>query len=96
MAFYVLAVSQLTHAFNMRTSRSVIKDGLFKNKYLVFSYFAGVILQLMLMYIPKLSDLFNISALSPVYLGISIVLSTLPLFFVEVQKYINLHLINRR
>ncbi|MDD6564497.1 MAG: calcium-translocating P-type ATPase, PMCA-type [Clostridiales bacterium] len=95
MAFYVLAVSQLTHAFNMRTSRSVIKDGLFKNKYLVLSYLAGVILQLMLMYIPTLSDLFNISALSPVYLGISIVLSTLPLFFVELQKYINSHLINK-
>lgn len=91
MAFFVLAVSQLTHAFNMRSEKSVIKDGLFKNKYLVFSYIVGVGLQLSLIYFKPVSDLFNISSLNAICLVISIILATMPLILVEFQKYLNSH-----
>ncbi len=91
MAFFVLAVAQLTHAFNMRSEKSVIKDGIFKNKYLVFSYFAGVVLQFVLIYWEPASNLFNICPLNGFCITISIILAVMPLVFVELQKTINEH-----
>ena len=95
MAFFVLAMSQLTHAFNMRSSKSVIKEGLFKNKYLLVSYLVGVILQLSLIYIPPVANLFNICALNIGYILISFILSLMPLFVVELQKFINSRLLRK-
>lgn len=95
MAFFVLAMSQLTHAFNMRSSKSVIKEGLFKNKYLLVSYLVGVILQLSLIYIPPVANLFNICALNIGYILISFTLSLMPLFVVELQKLINSRLLRK-
>lgn len=89
MAFFVLAVAQLTHAFNMRSTESVIADGLFKNKYLVFSYITGVLLQFMLIYIKPAANLFNICPLSLIPVIISVILGVMPLFLVELQKLIN-------
>ncbi len=40
MAFAVLSISQLVHAFNMRSEHSVFRAGLFKNPYLVLSLIA--------------------------------------------------------
>ena len=91
MAFFVLAVAQLTHAFNMRSEKSVIKDGLFKNKYLVFSYITGVVLQFVLIYWKPTSELFNICPLNAFCITISVILAVMPLIFVETQKKINEH-----
>lgn len=89
MAFFVLAVSQLTHAFNMRSEKSVIKDGLFKNKFLVFSYITGVVLQFALVYIKPAADLFDICSLNTFCIIISVILAIMPLLLVELQKHIN-------
>lgn len=89
MAFFVLAVAQLTHAFNMRSEKSVIKDGLFKNKYLLFSYIAGVVLQFVLIYWRPAYELFNIAPLNAFCITISIILAIMPLVLVEIQKHIN-------
>lgn len=89
MAFFVLAVAQLTHAFNMRSEKSVIKDGLFKNKYLVFSYITGVVLQFELIYWKPTSELFNICPLNAFCITISVILAVMPLVLVEIQKKIN-------
>ncbi len=45
MAFAVLSISQLVHAFNMRSEHSVFKAGIFKNPYLVLSLISGLILR---------------------------------------------------
>ncbi|MBQ3124660.1 MAG: calcium-translocating P-type ATPase, PMCA-type [Clostridia bacterium] len=89
MAFFVLAVSQLTHAFNMRSEKSVIKDGLFKNRFLVFSYIMGVLLQFALVYVKPLAELFDICPLNPFCIIVSVILAIMPLLLVELQKYIN-------
>lgn len=89
MAFFTLSVSQLTHAFNMRSSGSVIKDGLFKNKYLVLSFIMGFSVQLLLIYIRPASVLFNLCPLKPILLTFVVLLSLMPLAIVELQKYIN-------
>ncbi len=89
MAFFTLAVSQLIHAFNMRSHGSVIKNGLFKNKYLVLSFITGVIVQLLLIYIKPAASLFDICPLNGICLVIVTILSIMPLAIVELQKYIN-------
>ncbi|MDO4618851.1 MAG: cation-translocating P-type ATPase, partial [Clostridia bacterium] len=66
MAFFVLAISQLIHAFNVRCEKSSIKSGLFKNKVLNFSFVLGVFLTYLLAKIPSLSLLFGVSPLTTV------------------------------
>lgn len=51
MSFIVLTISQLCYAFTMRSDReSVLKVGIFKNKYLNISLIVGIVLQIGLQY----------------------------------------------
>lgn len=86
MAFAVLSISQLVHAFNMRSERSVIKAGLFKNPYLIASLIAGVLLEAGVITIPPLAAVFNVTPLSFAEWSIVTALSILPLIIVEAQK----------
>lgn len=86
MAFFVLAASELTHAFNMRSEHSVIREGLFKNKYLVLSYLAGITAQLSLIFFPPAARLFDVCPLNGTCLSLCFALSWLPLGIVELQK----------
>ncbi len=86
MAFAVLSLSQLVHAFNMRSEHSVIKAGLFKNPYLVLSFAVGLILETAVISVPPFAAVFGVTP--PGVLGwiIIAVLSLAPLFIVETQK----------
>lgn len=93
MSFFTLAVSQLVHAFNMRSEQSVLNKKLIENKYLILSFFSGITAQMLIMYIPTLRIIFNLSPLGPVTLLISLILSLMPLVLVEAQKHLNAVLI---
>jgi Ca2+-transporting ATPase len=86
MAFAVLSISQLVHAFNMRSEGSVIKAGLFKNPYLIGSLIFGLILEISVISIPSLSTVFNVTPLSFQEWLIVGIISILPLVIVEAQK----------
>ncbi len=86
MAFAVLSISQLVHAFNMRSEESVIKSGLFKNKYLVLSFIAGLILEVSVISIAPIASIFGVVQLSVLQWTITAGLSALPLIIVELQK----------
>lgn len=86
MAFFVLSVSQLVHAFNMRSEGSVIKAGLLKNKYLAVSFILGTAAQLAVIIFPPAAALFNVVPLNGFCLAICAILSLLPLILVELQK----------
>ena len=86
MAFAVLSMSQLVHAFNMRSEHSVFSIGIFGNKYLVGALLAGVVLQVGVITIAPLAKLFRVSCLSPMQWLIVAVLAVLPLAIVELQK----------
>lgn len=86
MAFIVLAVSQLVHAFNLRSNTSVLK-ALFKNRFLVLSFIIGLLLTLLLVNIPPVSLLFGVCGLSPVAWLVVSVFSAMPLFIVELAKF---------
>lgn len=87
MAFAVLSISQLIHAFNMRSEHSVFKAGLFKNPYLVLSLIIGLILEITVISVPYLADIFGVIPMSPIMWCITMVLSLMPLIIVEIQKF---------
>lgn len=86
MAFCVLGLSQLFHAFNMRSKHSVINSNFFKNKFLLTALILGIILQTAIVSIPVMADLFKVVPLSPPQWLISALLSMLPIPIVELQK----------
>lgn len=64
MAFVTLAVSQLFHAFNLRNeTKSIFADGLFSNKYLIYSLLGGILIQVIIIYIPFLAEAFKVTPL---------------------------------
>lgn len=91
MAFATLSISQLVHAFNMRSEGSVIKAGIFKNKYLVLSFIVGLILEVGVISIPYVSRIFDVIPLTAQQWCVTAALSLAPLIIVELQKLIRRH-----
>ena len=89
MAFATLSISQLIHAFNMRSNGSVIRAGLFKNPYLVLSLIAGLILEVSVISVPGLARIFGAQPLSALQWIIVAALSVMPLVIVETQKFVS-------
>lgn len=86
MTFCVLSLSQLFHAFNMRSERSVLNRGFFKNKALVFSLVLGIILQFSVVSVLPLSKIFKVCSLNGAQWAITALLSVMPIVIVELQK----------
>lgn len=86
MAFCVLSMSQLFHAFNMRSDDSVLNKTFFKNPFLVLSLAIGIIMQLCVVNIPIAAKVFKVTALSLTQWIIVFALSILPIIIVEIQK----------
>lgn len=90
MAFCVLSMSQLFHAFNMRSDGSIIGKVFFKNKYLVLSLIIGIIMQVSVVRIGALAAIFKVNALNGVQWGIVAALSVMPIAIVELQKRVTM------
>lgn len=88
ISFAVLSISQLIHAFNMRSEYSVFKIGFFTNPYLVISLIIGTFLQVSVISIPHLANIFGVICLSPIGWIATLLLSVLPLIIVETQKFV--------
>ena len=86
MAFTVLAVSQLFHSFNVRTSHSLFTINPFSNKYLLLAVLASLVIVAAVLFIPPLTALFKLSPLAVPHLGIAVLLSISPLVVVELAK----------
>ncbi|MDM5186927.1 cation-translocating P-type ATPase [Bacillus sp. DX4.1] len=87
MAFVVLSFSQLVHSFNLRsTTKSIFSIGLFTNKYLVFSFLIGVLMQICIISIPALANIFGVHALTGEDWIFVALLSIIPLVVNEIVK----------
>lgn len=86
MAFCVLSISQLFHAFNMRSEHSVLNRGFFRNKALVLSLIAGVVMQVCVVNINFMAQIFKVTELNGIQWTIVAVLAVLPIVIVELQK----------
>jgi Ca2+-transporting ATPase len=89
MAFVVLAVSQLFYSLSMRNAtKSILKIGIFTNKYLLGAILVGIILQLGVISIPFLAQAFSVQMLSLRDWAIVIVFALVPLIVNEIIKVI--------
>lgn len=86
MAFCVLCLSQLVHAFNMRSGESVFQIGLLSNRVMNMAFIICCALQLMVICISPISRMFKAVMLSPVQWIIVATLSFMPLLIIESEK----------
>ncbi len=92
-AFTVMAFTQLFNAFNMRSLElSVFKIGLFSNRYFILAIAGAVILQISVVYIPFVRELFHFNPLRATEFLVIVAASSLVLGAGEFYKYIR----NRR
>ncbi|MCQ4727023.1 calcium-translocating P-type ATPase, PMCA-type [Anaerotignum faecicola] len=88
MAFAVLSISQLVHAYNMRSERSVLKKGFFGNPYLNFAVILGFLMQWSVIMLPSVSKYFKVVSLNLEQWIIVGAFCLIPLIVVEVEKRI--------
>lgn len=86
MAFATLSISQLVHAFNVRTEKSVFSTSIFENKFLIGAFFIGAILQISVISLPELSNAFRVTPLNINQWVMVFVLSFMPIAIVELEK----------
>ncbi|ROR25341.1 Ca2+-transporting ATPase [Mobilisporobacter senegalensis] len=89
MAFCVLSLSQLFHAFNMRSTQSIFTIGLFTNPRLLLSFAICTFLQIAVIMYPPLTKVFDVISLNKTQWLIVFLLSIVPIFVVELQKKVN-------
>ncbi len=87
MAFAVLALSQLVHAFNMRTEHSLTHISLGSNPFLIGAFFVGCMLQVGVIMVEPLADIFKVCPLSLMEWAIVAGLALAPLPIVELEKW---------
>ena len=87
MAFAVLSLSQLVHAFNMRTEHSLTHIHLGSNPFLVGAFFVGCFLQAGVIMVAPLAEIFKVCPLTWVEWAVVAGLSLVPLPVVELEKW---------
>jgi Ca2+-transporting ATPase len=89
MAFTVLCFSQMGHVMAIRSNReSLFKIGVFSNKPLLGALLLTVLLQLILIYSPFFNAIFKTQPLSFYDLAITIAVSSIVFWAVEIEKWI--------
>ena len=89
MAFMALGLLELVHSFNIKTEESIFKSGVFENKYLVGAFILGLLLQLIVVMIPPVAEIFGVVPLTQTQWIYTIVISFAPIVIMEIQKKIN-------
>ena len=86
MTFAVLSISQLVHSFNLRSERSLLKTGFSGNPKLVFAFIIGLVMQVSVISVPFLAEIFKAVPLTAFQWITVTVLSLIPLLVVETEK----------
>lgn len=86
MAFATLSISQLVHAFNLKTEKSIFSINLFNNPYLIGSLIIGIFLQVAVIMVPTLSNIFKVVPLNSIQWLVVLVLCIMPVVIVEIEK----------
>ncbi|MEG0018624.1 MAG: cation-translocating P-type ATPase C-terminal domain-containing protein, partial [Hydrogenoanaerobacterium sp.] len=94
MAFLTLAVSQLFHAFNVRSTHSIFSVGLMSNPYMLGAFGVSFLLVAIIAFIPPIATVFGLQLLTaPLYLT-ALGLAFVPVVIIELEK-LGRYLINR-
>lgn len=86
MAFAALALSQLVHAFSVRSTHSLFKVGFHTNKYMLGAFAVSLALMLVVLLVGPLQSLFGIVPLTGAAWGVVAGLAIAPLVIVEIVK----------
>ncbi len=85
--FSVLGLSQMGHALAVRSeNESLFRQGLFTNRFLLFSVVLTFALQLLIIYTAPLQSLFRTAPLAPADLAVVLLLSSIVFIAVEAEK----------
>lgn len=90
MAFFVLALSQIVHAFNMRSERSLFAVGMFSNKYMNGAALISVLLLCAVVFIQPIANVFGMIMLHGYLYLIAVALSFISVGVMEFSKKIGL------
>lgn len=97
MAFTVLCFSQMGHVMAVRSEReSIFKIGVFSNKPMLGALLLTVSLQLMIIYTPFFNNIFKTAPLTIYELGITILLSSIVFWAVEMEKMLKKRIFNKK
>jgi Ca2+-transporting ATPase len=88
MAFATLGLSQLVHAFNIRSTHSLFKAGLLTNRYMVGAFFGSLSLMLAVLLIPGVQGIFELVPMNPIAWITVIGLALVPFILVEAYKFV--------
>ena len=88
MAFSTLAISELFHAFNLKSDGTIFNKNIFNNKWLNGAFVVGLALQLILIYVRPIANVFKLVNLSleMELIALGLAMSVIPI--VEVTKLI--------
>jgi len=87
MAFVVLALSQLFHAFDLMDARkSIFSVGIFSNKWLWLSLGVGALLQWLIVSVPAFAVIFDVYPLSLLDWGVAVGIALIPVVVNEIGK----------
>ena len=88
MSFATLGLSQIIHAFNVQSSRSLFETGIFKNMKLVYSLLFCIILQIISVGVPCLNEFFRTQPLNFLQWMIVIISALMPVVVSEAEKHL--------
>lgn len=88
MAFLTLGLSQLIHAFNVQSRKSLFITGFFSNLKLIFAVLICTVLEVITVTVPAFTNFFKTYCLNVLEWFIVIFLSLLPLLISELEKYL--------
>ena len=89
MAFLCMGLLELVHSFNIKSEQSIFKIGILENKFLIGSFIIGTLVQISVVLIPALAEIFKLVPLNQIQWMITIIISLLPIPIMELQKKLN-------
>ena len=89
MAFLTLGILELVHSFNIKSEESIFKIGVLENKYLVGALVLGVILQVIVVVVSPLAQVFSLVPLTGIQWLYTVLIAIAPIPIVEIQKAVN-------
>ena len=89
MAFVAIGILELIHSFNIKSEQSIFKTGILENKFLIGSFILGIFVQIIVVIIPALADIFKLVPLNQTQWIITLIIGILPIPIMELQKKVN-------
>ena len=86
MAFASLGMLELFHSLNLRSDNSLFEVGLFTNKYLSLCIAISLILQILVIVITPIANIFNVVPLNSTQWIYVIIISIIPIVIMEIKK----------